>query len=113
MASKVAAKRGDRATELEKVSELTEKLHGEMYAHIQKEEQVLFPFISQMDQESIAAYPPAHACFRSVAHPILMMEQEHESAGHIVSELIHLTIHFEPPSWACATHIALLSGLRE
>ena len=42
MASKVAAKRGDRATELEKVSELTEKLHGEMYAHIQKEEQVLY-----------------------------------------------------------------------
>jgi iron-sulfur cluster repair protein YtfE (RIC family) len=28
-----------------------------MYAHIQKEEQVLFPFISQMDQESIVAYP--------------------------------------------------------
>ena len=80
MASKVAAKRGDRAPELAKVAELIEKLHNEMYAHIQKEEQVLFPFISQMDEESIVAYPPAHACFRSVAHPIFMMEQEHESA---------------------------------
>jgi regulator of cell morphogenesis and NO signaling len=113
MASKVAAKRRDRAPELTKVAELIETLRGEMYAHIQKEEQVLFPFIAQMDQESIVAYPPAHTCFRSVAHPIFMMEQEHESADHIVTELIRLTNHFEPPSWACASHIALFSGLRE
>ena len=113
MALKLAATRGDRAPELAKVAELIEKLRGEMYAHIQKEEQVLFPFISQMDQESIVAYPPSHACFRSVTHPIFMMEQEHESADHIVAELIRLTNHFEPPSWACATHIALFSGLRE
>jgi regulator of cell morphogenesis and NO signaling len=113
MASKVAAKRGERAPELAKVAELIEKLHGEMYAHIQKEEQVLFPFIAQMDQKSIIAYPPAHACFRSVAHPIFMMEQEHESANRIVAELIRLTNHFEPPSWACATHTALFFGLRD
>ena len=113
MASRVAANRRDRALELASVAELIEKLHAEMYAHIQKEEQVLFPFISQMDQESIVAYPPSHACFRSVSHPIFMMEQEHESADHIVAELIQLTNHFEPPSWACATHIALFSGLRE
>ena len=113
MASKVASKRGDRAPELAKIAELIEKLHSEMYAHIQKEEQVLFPFISQMDQESIVAYPPSHACFRSVTHPIFMMEQEHESAGHIVAQLTQLTNHFEPLSWACATHIALYSGLRD
>ena len=113
MASKVAATRGDRAPELTKVAELIEKLHGEMYAHIEKEEQVLFPFISQMDQESIVAYPPSHACFRSVSHPIFMMEQDHESADHIVAELIRMTNHFEPPSWACASHIALFSGLRD
>ena len=113
MASKVATKCGDRAPELHRVAELIEQLHGEMYAHIQKEEQVLFPFISQMDQESIVSYPPSHACFRSVAHPIFMMEQEHESADHIVAELTRLTNKFEPPSWACATHLALFSGLRE
>jgi regulator of cell morphogenesis and NO signaling len=113
MASKVATKRSDRAPELAKISKLVEKLHAEMYAHIQKEEQVLLPFISQMDQESTVAYPPAHACFRSVTHPIFMMEQEHESVDHIVTELSRLTNHFEAPGWACATHMALFSGLRE
>jgi regulator of cell morphogenesis and NO signaling len=112
LAAKVSATRSDQAPELTKVAELIEKLRGEIYAHIQKEEQVLFPFISQMDQESIVAYPPAHACFRSVSYPIFMMEQEHESADHIIAELVRVTNHFEPPSWACATHIALFAGLR-
>lgn len=113
MASKVAAMRSDRAPELTKVAELMEKLREEMHAHIEKEEQVLFPCIAQMDRESIVAYPPSPDCFQSVAHPILMMEQEHESADHIVAELIQLTNNCEPPTWACVTHIALLSGLRE
>jgi regulator of cell morphogenesis and NO signaling len=113
MASKIAAKRRDRAPEMVKIAELVEELRGEMYAHIGKEEQVLFPFIAQMDQEARIDYPSAHTCFQSVAHPIFIMEQEHESSGHNLAELIRITNHFEPPSWACATHIALFSGLRD
>jgi regulator of cell morphogenesis and NO signaling len=113
MAQKLADKRSDRAPELKAAVELLEELRAEMLKHIQKEEQVLFPFIAQMDQESIVVYPPARACFRSVSHPIFMMEQEHESANRIVAELRQLTIGFEPPEWACATHIALFAGLRE
>ena len=112
MAQKLAAKRRDRAPELENVEELLEALRADMFAHIQKEEQVLFPFISQMDQDSIVAYPPAHVCFRSVAHPVSKMMQEHESANHSVAELRRLTLDFQPPEWACATHVALFSGLR-
>jgi regulator of cell morphogenesis and NO signaling len=84
-----------------------------MLAHIHKEEQVLFPFIAQMDQDSVVTYPPAHACFRSVSFPIFMMEQEHESANHIMDELRCLTRGFEPPEWGCITHIALFAGIRE
>jgi regulator of cell morphogenesis and NO signaling len=113
MAGKVAAKRGDRAPELERIAELLEKLHPEMLAHIQKEEQVLFPFIAQMDQDSIITFTPAHACFRSVSFPIFMMEQEHESANHIMEELRNLTRGFEPPEWGCITHIALFAGIRK
>lgn len=113
MARKLAAKRSDRAPELKNVEELLEALRAEMFAHIQKEERVLFPFISQMDQDSIVVYPPTHACFRSVAHPVSKMMQEHETAKHTVAELRRLTIDFQPPEWACATHIALFAGLNE
>ena len=107
MAAKVAAKRGDRAPELERIAELLEKLHMEMLEHIQKEEQVLFPFIAQMDQDSVVTYPPAHACFRSVSFPIFMMEQEHESADHIMEELRNLTRGFEPSGDASHTSRSL------
>jgi len=113
MAQKLAAKRSDRAPELKNVEELLEELRTDMFAHIQKEEQVLFPFMSQMDHDSIIVYPPAHTCFRSVAQPVSKMMQEHESANHIVAELRRITLGFQPPAWACATHIALFAGLSE
>ena len=113
MASKVATERSDRTPELARIAELIEQLRGEMYAHIQKEEQVLFPLILQMDQETIVASLPTHACFHSVAEPIFSMRQEHESIHHIVAILVYLTSHFQAPSWACTTHITLFSGLRD
>ena len=112
MAQKLTAKRSDRAPELIHVAELVEYLRADLLAHIGKEEQVLFPFIAQMDQDSIIAYPAAHACFRSVSHPIFMMMQEHEAANLIIAELRNITTDFEAPEWACATQTALFSGLR-
>jgi regulator of cell morphogenesis and NO signaling len=41
------------------------------------------------------------------------MMQEHESANQIVAELRRLTLGFQPPEWACATHVALFAGLSE
>jgi regulator of cell morphogenesis and NO signaling len=84
-----------------------------MLTHIQKEEQVLFPFISQMAEHSVIAYPPAHACFRSVLHPIFVMVQEHESAGHVNAEIRRVCNEFAPPEWACMTQTALFAGLRD
>jgi regulator of cell morphogenesis and NO signaling len=66
-----------------------------------------------MDQDANVTYPPARACFRTVLHPIFMMEQEHESASHLIAELCSLTLGFQPPAAACATHVALFAGLSE
>jgi len=112
MAHKLAAKRGDRAPEMTRIEALVEELRADLLGHIQKEEQVLFPFISDLDQNSTVGMPPANACFGSVARPISVMMQEHESAGRTMAELRRLTHGFEAPDWACATHIALYGGLR-
>jgi regulator of cell morphogenesis and NO signaling len=106
MAHKLAAKHGNRAPELLQVQEQVESLLAAMLAHIQKEEQTIFPFLSQMDDNI------AHERFRSVAQGIQRMVQEHESVECIVAELRRLTHGFETPAWACATHSALFSGLR-
>jgi regulator of cell morphogenesis and NO signaling len=112
MARKLADKRADRAPELKDLKALVEELHTELFAHIQKEERILFPFIAQMEQDLLGACPPFHARFPSVAQPIRMMMLEHDAGDRIMEELRRLTRDFEPPAWACATHIALYGVLR-
>ncbi len=112
MARELAGTQAELASELNEVAVFVGDLQAEMLAHIQKEEQVLFPFISQMDQDSILGYRPAHnGSFRSVAQPILIMVQEHESAERIVAKMSGITHGFEPPAWACDAHVALYREL--
>jgi len=112
MAHKLAARHGSSAPELGDIEALLEELQAEMFSHIQKEEQILFPFVAQMDQDLPGPCSTAQACFRSVAQPIFMMEREHESANRMVARIRSLATGFDPPVWACGTHIALYSGLR-
>ena len=97
MAHKLTGKHGDRAPELKEIENLLDALHAEMFAHLQKEEQVLVPFhCANGSEETVGFSSPAHACFRSVAQPISMMVREHESAdGHRVEELRRLTNEFK------------------
>ena len=113
MAHKLSGKHGDRAPELKEVETLLDALHAEMFAHLQKEEQVLFPFIAQMEEKVAWFWSPARACFQSVAQPVSMMAREHESAEGLVAEMRRLTIEFRTPAWACPTHIALYAGLNQ
>lgn len=113
MARKVAAKRSDRAPELGQVVVLLEEIHSDLLACIQKQEQVLFPFIAQMDQDLIVNFPAGHACFRSVSSPVFMMEREHKTSSDMMGKLRTITSGFEPPQWACITHSALFTGMRD
>jgi len=113
MASKLAVKRSDEYPEMKRVARLVANLRDHMLAHIQKEEMVLFPFISRMDQESIVEYPLDHARFRSLMDPVSIMLEQHEAADHLSVELRRLADGYKPPAWACTTHYALLAGLRE
>jgi regulator of cell morphogenesis and NO signaling len=112
LAHKLASKHGDHAPELAAVDRLMDKLQGEMIAHIEKEENVLFPYVVHLDQHLGLARPVASACFRRVSQPVRMMMNEHETALRILGELRSVTNEFTPPKWACATHVSFHTGLR-
>lgn len=109
----VAEKHGPRSPELQKIEGLLELLRAELVEHLGKEEQVLFPYIAQLDQGPIAAVPPPPACFSHVGQPVFMMAQEHEQVKLLLAELQRLTNDFKPPVWACSAFVAFYSGLRE
>lgn len=112
LARRIAGKHGERAPELERIAALVGELETDLFAHLQKEELVLFPYIAQLDQAASSAYLP-EACFASVRQPISMMIREHDSAQTILEEIRLLTGDFTPPAGACLTRTAFYAGLRD
>jgi len=112
MAVTVAQKYGERAPELKPIAAAVEELREQMAEHIHKEEQVLFPYIAQVEETPLLAFRPPQQCFGRVGQPVLVMAQEHERARLLLEELRTLSGAFRAPVWACSTFVAFYEGLR-
>ena len=106
MTERVAQVHGERHSELPQVRDVFAGLRDELELHMQKEEQILFPMIKQLD----AGTPVAGHC-GTIENPIRMMEHEHASAGDALGTLRELTGGFAPPADACNTYRVMLHGL--
>lgn len=103
---KVLGAHAERHPELARVGKLYQALAGDLMPHLMKEEQILFPFIRQME-----AGQAGSACFGTVQSPIRVMEMEHEAVGALLTELRQLTAAYTTPADGCATFRALYDGL--
>lgn len=112
-ANKVAKVHGHHYTEVVKINQLFHEVANELLAHMQKEEEILFPFIKQLVDAKKSGTKNISAPFGTVNNPIRMMEQEHESAGDIFKEIATLTNNYTPPAEACNTFKALYAKLDE
>lgn len=111
-AHKVANVHGERHTELKKIYQLFMKLQNEITDHLDKEEQILFPYVKELvkaEKENIS--PQDQPQFGTAANPVAMMEAEHEEAGGIMEEIQNLSNDFTPPEDACATYRVLFQNL--
>lgn len=113
LAQKVADVHGDNHEEVIRINELFNDLAEELLSHMQKEEQILFPYIRQLVASESAGNCSADSCFGTVAGPISVMEQEHENAGVILKELFRLSDGYTPPEDACNTFRVLYGKLKE
>ncbi|MEI6467047.1 MAG: iron-sulfur cluster repair di-iron protein [Verrucomicrobiota bacterium] len=105
-ADRVAAKHGERDPRLAAVATTMRALTSEMFSHMLKEEQILFPLVRTLERDGEVGGPCG-----SLAHPIRQMESEHDGAGAAVARMRELTDGFTPAADACNTHRALLAGL--
>ncbi len=101
---KVAAVHGDRHPELPEVARLFNEVASEMTSHMAKEEQILFPYIVELEEASHVAGARPSAPFGTVRNPIRMMEAEHESAGDAMARIRFLTSGYAIPDSACTTY---------
>lgn len=113
LAGRVVNRHGDTRPELPIIQEKLAELGEELTQHCAKEEAVLFPYIAKLERAITEATAPPRGCFGSIASPIAVMTQEHDSAGALVAEMRELSGGFTPPAGACPTFHAFYDGLHE
>ncbi len=84
-------------------------LCADLAAHMQKEEQVLFPMIKELDHANNRRAP--HSPFGNAQNPIRVMESEHEDAGKALQLLRELSDDYAIPSDSCNSYTLMLNGL--
>jgi regulator of cell morphogenesis and NO signaling len=107
-ADRIAHKHAWRDARLAVVAQTTRELADEMFSHMAKEEQILFPLVRELEQNGSVSHPCG-----SIGNPIRQMESEHDSAGAALVRLRVLTDGFTPNADDCNTHRALLAGLAQ
>jgi regulator of cell morphogenesis and NO signaling len=105
---KVLRAHGENHPELDEVFDLFQALASDLMPHLMKEEQILFPFIRQLE-----AGRAGEACFATVQSPIRVMEAEHVAVGGMLTQLRACTQEYTTPADGCATFRALYEGFKE
>lgn len=110
---KVKAKHEENHREIADIQMLFIEVGQEMIMHMQKEEQILFPYIDGLERpvnEKRAIEPPF---FGTVRNPIQAMMSEHDSAGELVRQIRRATSEYAPPADACTSYQGLYEELRQ
>jgi len=107
--AKVAQVHGENHPELARLEQCFQAMHADLIPHLEKEEQILFPYIRAMEQPS----GPGGSCFGSVANPVNAMQAEHEAVGDLLREVRILTHDYTPPADGCASFRSLYMGLQQ
>jgi regulator of cell morphogenesis and NO signaling len=111
LSQRIASRHGNQAPHFRTVATLVEQLRSDMFAHLEKEEQILFPYIVRLEEAAQDHCGAPAGCFRSIAHPVAVMVQDHDSAEGIMARIGEMTDGFEPPAWACPRNTAFHAGL--
>ncbi|MGE5323565.1 MAG: iron-sulfur cluster repair di-iron protein [Actinomycetota bacterium] len=111
--AKVVSVHGRNHAELLEIQQVFGELSAELISHMMKEEMVLFPYVTSLEQACDTGRPVPRSAFGSIANPVQMMEMEHESAGNALKTLRSLTGDYTPPADACFSYNTLFTALNE
>jgi regulator of cell morphogenesis and NO signaling len=111
--AKVVSAHGANHPELNQVQQTFSDLGHELSMHLMKEEQILFPYIADMEDAATNDAKAPASCFGTVQNPIRMMLMEHDSAGNALRTLRQVTNDYAVPADACISYKTLYQALQE
>jgi regulator of cell morphogenesis and NO signaling len=110
LADKVERRHGATDPEVHRLNEVLANISDELAHHFFCEENVLFPYIAQLDQKQTSTAPPT---FDNVQQPVKQMMREHDQTGDELRVLREITNHYQPPDYACTTYRALYRAMED
>jgi regulator of cell morphogenesis and NO signaling len=96
----------------QQVARLLDEFRTAMARHFEKEEQVLFPYIAQIDDNPRFAYLPTSGSCTSMSQTVFLAVQEHESVDHGLRE-IEVLLSAMPESADCDDFVAAFHALKD
>ena len=111
--ARVISSHGQGHPELLEVQRQFRGLGEELIQHMMKEEQILFPYVTQLEECENRRQPGAPPRFGTVQNPIRMMMHEHESAGSTLRNIRAQTGDYRLPAGACAGFETLYHTLQD
>lgn len=108
--AKVAKVHGAQHPELAEINERVQAVCDEMSEHMVSEEEIVFPFIKQVDSRSNGT---KFGEYETLKTPIDLMEDEHDQVGRHMERVRELTNDYTLPADACASYGFLYNKLEE
>jgi regulator of cell morphogenesis and NO signaling len=108
---KVIEAHGANHPELQGMGGLFQQLCADLRPHMLKEEQILFPYILEMEKASLQNRPAPFPPFGTVKNPVRMMMMEHETVGDLLRELRALSSNYTVPPDGCISYQTLYQAL--
>ncbi len=108
---KVCKVHGKNHPEVLEIRTVFAELAKELTTHLMKEEMVLFPYITRLEEAVIENEPVVPPPFGTVQNPVAMMEHEHDSAGNALRAMRKASSDYSAPEDACFSYRTLYSAL--
>ncbi len=113
LSDKVAARHGERHPEVVELRGLVAQMADDLLPHMLKEEQVLFPYVADLEAAAENGDPAPVPFFGTVKNPIRMMMAEHDAVGDLLVQARLTTSEYKLPDDACLSFRALYERLTE
>jgi regulator of cell morphogenesis and NO signaling len=110
---KVVSRHSENHPELKTLQRLFNDLRQEIEQHLQKEEQILFPYIKELLQAIEEKRTAGNFHCGRISQPIGVMEAEHESAGETLRQMRAAVNDYQLPPDACNTYRLTFDQLQE
>lgn len=109
--TKVVSVYRDKHPELVEIQRVFAALKQDLLSHMHKEEQVLFPYIIQLQEAADRGGAKPFPFFGTVQNPVRMMLMEHDTVGDMLRSIRKLSSNLTAPSDACVSYRALYEAL--